>query len=88
MVYRVTMPTLQFDHFQGWYGIFSTLNILIGARLYHQNGNLYFYEVRDNGRLILVEESPIMSVVKQLLVRVIARLDKNIFNDPGPLIAN
>ena len=62
MVYQVTMPTLQFDHFQGWYGMFSTLSILIGARLYHQNGNLYFYDVRDNGRLILVEEeSPIMS---------------------------
>ena len=29
MVYQVTLPTLQFDHFQGWYGMFSTFNILI-----------------------------------------------------------
>ena len=29
-----------------------------------------------------------MSVAKQLPVRVIARLDKNIFIDPSPLIAN
>ena len=57
--------------------MFSILNILIGARLYYQNGSLYFYEVWDNGRLILVEEeSPIMSAAKQLPVRVIARLDK------------
>ena len=77
VVYQVTVPTLKFDHFQSWCGMFSTLNILIGARLYHQNGNLYFYEVLDNGRLILVaEESPIMSAAKQLPVRVIARLDK------------
>ena len=69
------MPTLQFDHFQSWYGMFSTLNILIGGRLYHQNGNLYFYEVLNNGRLLLVEEeeSPIMASTKQLPVRVIAR---------------
>mgnify|MGYP007059119589 FL=1 len=39
-VFQVTMPTMQFDHFQNWYGMFSTLNILIGARLYHQNGSL------------------------------------------------
>ena len=59
--------------------MFSTLNILIGARLYNQNGNLYFYEVRDNGSLILVEEeSPIMSAARQLPVRVIARLAKKI----------
>ena len=59
--------------------MFSTLNILIGVRLYHQNGSLYFYEVLDNGRLILVaEESPIMSAAKQLPVRVITRLDKKI----------
>ena len=88
MVYQITVSTLHFDHFQGWYGMFSTLNILIGARLYHQNGNLYFYEVRDNGRLILVEEeSPIMSAARQLPVRVIARLAKKIVIDPSPLIA-
>ena len=64
-VYQVTMPSLQFDHFQSWYGIFSTFNILIGARLHHQNGSLYFYEVLDNGRLLLVEEeSSIMSSAK------------------------
>ena len=80
MVYQVIVPTLQFDHFQSWYGMFSTFNILIGARLYHQNGNLYFYEVLDNGRLILVaEESPITFAAKQLPVHVIARLDKNIY---------
>ena len=62
-VFQVTMPTMQFNHFQNWYGMFSTLNILIGARLYHQNGNLYFYEVLDNGRLFLVEEeAPIISL--------------------------
>ena len=88
MVYQITVSTLHFDHFQGWYGMFSTHNILIGARLYHQNGNLYFYEVRDNGRLILVEEeSPIMSAARQLPVRVIARLATKIFIDPSPLIA-
>ena len=43
--------------------MFSTLNILIGACLYNQNGNLYFYEVLDNGRLFLVEEeAPIISL--------------------------
>ena len=89
MVYQVTLPTLQFDHFQSWYGMFSTLNILIGARLYHQNGSLYFDEVLDNSRLILVvEESRIMSATKHLPVRVIARLDKKIFIDPSHLIAN
>ena len=31
-MYQVTVPTLQFNHFQSWYGIFLTLNILIGAR--------------------------------------------------------
>ena len=68
--------------------MFSTLNILIGARLYHQSDNLY-YAVLDNGRFILVvEESPIMSAAKELLVRVIARLDKKIFIDPSHLIAN
>ena len=68
--------------------MFSTLNILIGARLYHQSDNLY-YAVLDNGRFILVvEESPIMSAAKQLPLRVIARLDKKIFIDPSPLIAN
>ena len=36
----------------------------------------------------MAEESPIMSPANQLLVRVIARLDKNIFIDPSPLIAN
>ena len=88
-VYQVTVPTLQFDHFQSWYGMFSTLNILIGARLYDQNGSIYFYEVLDNGRLILVdEESQIMLAAKQLPVRVIARLDKNIYIDPSPLIVN
>ena len=89
MAYQVTLPTLQFDYVQSWYGMFSTFNILIGARLYHQNGNFYCYEVLDNGRLILVaEESSIMSNAKQLPVRVIARLDKKIFVDPNPLIAN
>ena len=89
MVYQVTVPTLQLDHFESWYGMFSTLNILIGARLYHQNGSLHFYEVLDNGRLVLVDdESPIMSAAKQLPVRVIARLDKKLFIDPSPLIAN
>ena len=88
-VYQVTVPTLQFDHFQSWYGMFSTLNILIGARLYDQNGSIYFYEVLDNGRLILVdEESQIMLAAKQLPVRVIARLDKNIYIDLSPLIVN
>ena len=76
------MPTMN------WYGMFSTLNILIGARFYHQNSNLYFYEVLDNGRLFLVEEeAPNVSSANQLPVRVIARLDKNIFIDPNPLIA-
>ena len=89
MVYQFTVLTLQLDHFQSWYGMFSTLNILIGARLYHQNGSLHFYEVLDNGRLVLVDdESPIMSAAKQLPVRVIARLDKKLFIDPSPLIAN
>ena len=36
----------------------------------------------------MAEESPIMSPANQLLVRVIARLVKNIFIDPSPLIAN
>ena len=76
-VFQVTMPTMQFGHFQNWYGMFLTLNILIGSHLYHQNGNLDFYEVLDNGRLFLVEEeAPIMSLANQLPVRVIARLDK------------
>ena len=65
MVYQVTLPTLRFGHFQNWYDIFSTLNILIGARFYTQNGSLYFYEVLDNGRLLLMEEeSSIMSSAK------------------------
>ena len=69
--------------------MFSTLNILIGAHFYTQNGSLYFYEVLDNGRLLLIEEeSSIMSSAKQLPMRVIARLDKKIFIDPNPLIAN
>ena len=34
-IFPVTMTTIQVDHFQNWYGMFSTLNILIGARLYH-----------------------------------------------------
>ena len=83
------MPTLQFDHFQSWYGMFSTFNILIGTHLYNKNGFLYNNEVLDNGRLLLVEdESSIMSYAKQLPVRVITRLDKKIFIDPNPLIAN
>ena len=46
-----------------------------------------FYEVLDNGSLILVEEeSPIMSAAKQLPVRVIARLDKKLIIDPSSLI--
>ena len=73
-MYQVTVPTLQFDHFQSSYGMFSTFIILIGARLYYQNGTLYFHEVLDNGRLLLVEEeSPIMSSTKQLPLRVIGR---------------
>ena len=64
LVYQVTLPTLQFGHFQNWYGMFSTLNILIGAHCYNQNGSLYFYEVLDNSRLFLVEESSIMSSAK------------------------
>ena len=67
--------------------MFSRLNILIGARFYTQNGSLYFYEVLDNGRLLLVEESSILASAKQLPVRVIARLDRKIFIDPNPLIA-
>ena len=64
-VYQVTLPTLRFGHCLNWYGMFSRLNILIGARLYTQNGSLYFYEVFDNGRLLLVEEeSSIMSSAK------------------------
>ena len=64
-VYQVTLPTLSFGHFQNWYGMFSTLNILIGARFYTQDGNIHFYEVLDNGRLLLVEEeSSIMSSAK------------------------
>ena len=48
-----------------------------------------FYEVLDNGSLILVEEeSPIMSVANQLPMRVIARLDKKIFINPNPFISN
>ena len=68
--------------------MFSTFNILIGAHLYHQNGNLYFYKVLDNDSLLLAEDSSIMSSSKQLLVRVIARLDKKIFIYPNPLFAN
>ena len=87
-VYQVTLPTLSFGHCLNWYGMFSRLNILIGARLYTQNGSLYFYEVCDNGRLLVVEEeSSIVSSARQLPVRVIARLGKKIFIDPNPLIA-
>ena len=44
MVYQIRVPILQFDHFQSWYGMFSTRNILlIGARLHHQNGSLKFW---------------------------------------------
>ena len=49
MVYQVTVPTWQLHDFQRWYGMFSTLNILIGARLYHQNGNLFFMKF---GRMV------------------------------------
>ena len=69
--------------------MFSTLNILIGACLYNQNGSMHFYEVLDNGRLILVDvKSPIMSAAKQLPVRVIARLDKKLVINPSPLIVS
>ena len=39
-----------------WYGLFSPLGILIGARAYTDEGRIRFYAVRDAGLLYLEEE--------------------------------
>ena len=39
-----------------WYGLFSSLCVLIGAQAYPNQGQIRFYEVRHDGLLYLVDE--------------------------------
>ena len=72
-----------------WYGLFSSLGVLIGARAYANQGQIRFYEVPDDGLLYLVdEEAEVMQLASEKLIRVIARLDKKIFLDPSPFLAD
>ena len=72
-----------------WYGLFSSLGVLIGARAYANQGQIRFYEVGDGGLLSLVdEESEVMQLASEKPIRVIARLDKKIFLDPSPFLAD
>ena len=72
-----------------WYGLFSPLGILIGVRAYTNEGRIRFYEVGDAGFLYLVqEEVEVMQLASQKPIRVIARLDKNIFLDPNPFLTD
>ena len=60
-----------------WYGLFSSLGVLIGARAYANQGQIRFYEVGDGGLLFLVdEESEVMQLASEKPIRVIAQLDK------------
>ena len=50
---------------------------------------LRFYEVGDGGLLSLVnEESEVMQLASEKPIRVIAQLDKKIFLDPSPFLAD
>ena len=70
-----------------WYGLFSPLGILLGARAYTNEDRVRFYEVGDAGFLYLVEEeAELMHLATKKPIRVIARLDKKIFLDPNPFL--
>ena len=73
-----------------WYhGLFSPLGVLIGARAYANQGQIRLYEVGDASLLYLVdEEAEVMQLASQKPIRVIARLDKKIFLDPSPFLAD
>ena len=43
-----------------WYGLFSSLGVLIGAQAYANQGQIRFYEVGDGGLLSLVDEESII----------------------------
>ena len=65
------------------------MGILIGVRAYTNEGRIRFYEVGDAGFLYLVqEEAEVMQLASQKPIRVIARLDKKIFLDPNPFLAD
>ena len=67
------------------YGFFSPLGVLIGARAYANQGQIRLYEVGDASLLYLVdEEAEVMQLASKKPIRVIARLDKKFFLDPGP----
>ena len=72
-----------------WYGLFSSLGVLIGARAYASQGQIRFYEVGDGCLLSLMDEEPeVMQLASEKPIRVIARLDKKIFLDPSPFLAD
>ena len=72
-----------------WYGLFSPLGILLGARAYTNEDRVRSYEVGDAGFLYLVEEEDeLMQLASKKPIRVIARLDKKIFLDPSPFLAD
>ena len=72
-----------------WYGLFSSLGVLISACAYANQGQKRFYEVRDDGLLYLVdEEAEIMQLASEKPITVIARLNKKIFLDLSPFLAD
>ena len=65
------------------------MGVLIGARAYVNQGDIRFYEVHDDGLLYLVdEEAEVMQLASEKPIRFIDRLDKKIFLDPSPFLAD
>ena len=72
-----------------WYGLLFCLGVLTGAKAYANEGQIRFYEVGDDGLLYLVDvEAEVMQLAFEKPIRVIARLDKKIFLDLSPFLAD